>query len=107
MMVFVFKCARNWYGEIQKGLVVNTNGVFYVYYAGKGVFTKTVSQKHHHIYHDSYHICAPLLVYCTFVKNHPGLQGEAVANYKVTHINGRFYDLNIDNLELKKIRKVI
>ena len=102
-----FKCARNWYGEIQKGLVVNTNGVFYVYYAEKGTFTKTVSQKDRHIYHDAYRICAPILVYCTFVKNHPGLQGESLANYRVIHINGRFYDLNIDNLELKKLRKAM
>ena len=102
-----FKCAQNWTGEIQKGLVGNTNGEFFVHYEGKGTFIKTVSQKDRHIYHDAYRILAPRLVYCSFVKNHPGLQGESESDYKICHINGRHYDMNIDNLELKKLRKVV
>ena len=100
-----FKCAQNWYGEIQKGLVVNTDGEFFVHYEGKGTFSKTVLQKDRHIYHDSYRICARALVYCTFIKNHPGLQGELHSDYKICHINGRLYDLSIDNLELKRLRR--
>ena len=100
-----YKCARNWTGEIQKGLVVNTNGEFFVHYEGKGTFFKTVSQKDRHIYHDAFRICAPRLVYSTFVKNHPGLQGESESNYRVCHINGKYFDLNIDNLELKRLRR--
>ena len=102
-----FKCARNWSGDIQKGLVVNTNGSFFILHEGKGVFTKVVSQKDRYIYHDCFRICARKLVYCTFVKNHPGLQGESDDSYKICHINGRQYDLSIDNLALKRVRRAM
>ena len=100
-----YKCVKNWVGQIQKGLVVNSNGEFFVHSSEKGSYKKTVSQKDRFLYHDSLRINAPRLVYSTFVKNHPGLNGFAEGDYKIIHLNGQWYDLSIDNLELKRLRR--
>ena len=70
-----YKCARNWKGEIQNGLVVNTKGEFFVHSSKHGTFLKPVSRKDHFLYHDYYRISATKLVYCSFTKNHPELNG--------------------------------
>ena len=64
---------------------------------------KTVSQKDRFVYHDCHRISAPKLVYCAFVKKHPGLEGTDEEDYRIHNHNGRWYDLNIDNLELRKV----
>ena len=40
-----YKCVKNWTGAIQKGLVVNSEGDFFMHYPGKGTYSKIVSQK--------------------------------------------------------------
>ena len=101
-----YKCAKNWVGTIQKGLVVSSDGLFSVHCAGKGMYLKNVSQKDRFVYHDSCRINASKLVYCSFVKNHPGLQGEAEEDYRIHNFNGPLYDLSIDNLELRKVNRI-
>ena len=100
-----YKCAKNWVGTIQKGLVVSSDGLFSVHCAGKGMYLKNVSQKDRFVYHDSCRINASKLVYCSFAKNHPGLQGEAEEDSCILNINGQIYDLSIDNLELRKVMR--
>ena len=62
-----YKCAKNWHGVVQKGLVVSSSGHFFVHCSGKGTYVKTVSQKDRFVYHDSCRINAPKLVYCSVV----------------------------------------
>ena len=47
-----YKCVKNWDGVIQKGLVVSSNGQFFVHQADKGTYSKTVSQKDRFLYHN-------------------------------------------------------
>ena len=100
-----FKVAKNWSGIIQKGLVVTSDGDFFVFQKDKGAYMKPVSQKDRFLYHDACKIHAPKLVYCSFIKNHPGLEGADEEDYRIYNNNGRWYDLNIDNLELRKINR--
>ena len=100
-----FKVAKNWSGVIQKGLVVTSDGDFFVFQKDKGAYMKPVSQKDRFLYHDACKIHAPKLVYCSFIKNHPGLEGADEEDYRIYNNNGRWYDLNIDNLELRKINR--
>ena len=71
-----YTCARNWGGLILPGLVVTTQGHFYVC-SEYGVFRKPVSQKDRLLYHDYMHIHAPIIVFATFTTGHPGLNGES------------------------------
>ena len=64
---------------------------------------KAVSQKDRFVYHDSCRISAPKLVYCSFVKDHPGLHGSDEDDFRIHHFNGQMHDLDIDNLELRKV----
>ena len=66
---------------------------------------KPVSQKDRFIYHDSCRISAPKLVYCSFIKNHPGLEGADEDDYRIHNLNGHWYDSSIDNLDLRKINR--
>ena len=91
----------------KKVFVVNSDGDFFVYNVRKGTYKKAVSQKDSFLYHDSCCINASKLVYCTFVKNHPGLNGTDEEDYKIIHLNGKLYDLRIDNLELKKVKRYV
>ena len=84
---------------------MSSNGDFFVHCGEKGTYVKTVSQKDRFVYHDSCRINAPKLVYCSFVKNHPGLQGADEDDYRIHNFNGQLYDLSIDNLELRKVKR--
>ena len=98
-----YKLAKNWEGEIQKGLVVSSNGDFFVHDKKRGTFKKPVSNKDRFIYHDGCRINAPKLVYCSFTKNHPGLNGESEDKYRIFQSNKIKGDLRVDNLILKKV----
>ena len=98
-----FKPAKNWEGEVQKGLVVNSNGEFFVHDKRRGTFQKPVSNKDRFIYYNGCRINAPKLVYCSFTKNHPGLSGEPEEKYRIFQSNKKKTDLRIDNLILKQV----
>ena len=92
-----YKCARNWEGIILPGLVVTTQGFFYVC-CDQGIFMKPVSQKDRFLYHDSMRIHAPRIVFSTFTKGHPGLNGESEESFYFTSRNGSKHQIGIDNL---------
>ena len=92
-----YKCARNWEGIILPGLVVTTQGFFYVC-CNQGIFMKPVSQKDRFLYHDSMRIHAPRIVLSTFTKGHPGLNGESEECFYFTTRNGSKHQIGIDNL---------
>jgi len=82
---------------------VSSNGEFFVHDKRRGTFQKSVSNKDRFIYHDGCRINAPKLVYCSFTKNHPGLNGEAEEKYRIFQSNKIKGDLRVDNLILKQV----
>ena len=92
-----YKCARNWQGVVLPGLVVTTKGHFFAVNVA-GVFRKPVSMKDRCLYHDSMRIHAPRIVFSTFTKGHPGLNGEAEDDFYFMSRNRNKYNIGIDNL---------
>ena len=88
---------KNWKVTVLPGLVVTTTGHFFVLNVA-GVFRKPVSMKDRCLYHDSIRTHAPRIVFSTFTKRHPGLNGEAEDDFYFMSRNGNKYKIGVDNL---------
>ena len=71
-------------------LILYRIGAFFVHSAERDTYKKTVSQKDCFLFNDSRCINAPRLVYSTFVKNYPGLNGVDEKDYRLVHLNGQW-----------------